>query len=141
VPLLVIMLSALTLAVPTGPDPSLARILAGVAVGVLLAVLALTAAAALEIRARRAAGAREGPRPRWQYGLMAAAWLAVAAGSAVTGLHAGDGLAAAVLARLCLCSGLYGLLLLGRALRRGHDAQPGGDATNRTRTRRRKLMH
>jgi hypothetical protein len=83
-------------------------------VGGLLAVLVLGVVVALgpRVNAWLAASA---PRPRWQYLLAAIGWLAVASCLALLSLRIGTGLLARAATALSFWSGLYALVLIGRA--------------------------
>lgn len=83
--------------------------------GAVIAVLVVAMALLLPARVRTWAGDAAAPRPRWQYLLAALCSLAVAACFALVGLRAGTGLAARLCYAAFLWSGLYGLVLTGRA--------------------------
>lgn len=85
--------------------------LLGAAIAVLVVVIGLF----LPARIRTWAGDAAAPRPRWQYLLGALCSLAVAACFALLSLRAGTGLAARLCYAAFLWSGLYGLVLTGRA--------------------------
>jgi hypothetical protein len=55
------------------------------------------------------------PRPRWQYLLAALGWLTIASCFVLLGRRIGTGLPARTVAVLGLWSGIYGLVLIGRA--------------------------
>lgn len=84
-------------------------------IGAVITVLVVATGLFLPARVRTWAGDAAAPRSRWQYLLAALCSLAVAACFALLSVRAGTGLAARLCFAAFLWSGLYGLVLIGRA--------------------------
>jgi hypothetical protein len=83
--------------------------------GAVVMVLVVAIGALLPARVRTWARDAAAPRPRWLYLLAAIGCLAIAVCVALLSLRAGSGLAARLCYAACVWSGLYGLVLIGRA--------------------------
>lgn len=83
--------------------------------GAVAMVLVVAIGALVPARVRTWAGDAAAPRPRWLYLLAAIGCLAIATCLALLSLRAGTGLAARLCYAACVWSGLYGLVLIGRA--------------------------
>jgi hypothetical protein len=81
----------------------------------VLATLVFVVALVLRSRVNAWRAPASAPRPRWQYLLVALGWLAVASCFALLSLWIGTGLPARASTALSVWSGLYGLVLIGRA--------------------------
>jgi hypothetical protein len=81
----------------------------------LMAVLVVVVAVVLGPRMNAWRAPAAAPRPRWQYVLAALGWAVVACGFALLSLRIGAGLTARSSTALSLWSGVYGLVLVGRA--------------------------
>ena len=83
--------------------------------GGLLAALVVVVVLALGSRLNARCAPATAPRPRWQYLLAALGWLAIASCLALLSVWAGTGLPARASTALGIWSGIYGLVLIGRA--------------------------
>jgi hypothetical protein len=81
----------------------------------LLAAVVFTVVIILGSRVNARRAPASAPRPRWQYLLAALGWLAIASCFALLSLWIGTGLPARASTALSVWSGLYGLVLIGRA--------------------------
>ena len=84
-------------------------------VGGLLATLVFVVALALRSRVKAWLAPASASRPRWHYLLAAFGWLAVASSLVLLSLWIGTGLPSRAGAALGIWSGLYALVLIGRA--------------------------
>jgi hypothetical protein len=82
----------------------------------LVAVLVLVVVVALRSRMNGRGASAANPRPRWQYLLTAVGWLAVGSCFVLLSLRVGAGLPARASTALGMWSGIYGLILMGRAV-------------------------
>jgi hypothetical protein len=83
--------------------------------GGLLMCLVLVIVAAWGPRVNGRRGSAEAPRPRWQYILGALGWLATASCFVLLSFWLGAGLPSRTTTAIGIWSGLYGLVLIGRA--------------------------
>jgi hypothetical protein len=90
-------------------------VLRAVLVGTVMAVLIAVYAVVLGPRMNAWRAPASAPRPRWQYALAALGWAGIACGFALLSLWIGAGLTARAAAALSFWSGIYGLVLMGRA--------------------------
>lgn len=99
---------------PQGSAMSLGVLRAGLLGGLLTAlVVVVVLVLGSRLNARRAPATA--PRPRWQYLLAALGWLAIASCLALLSVWVGTGLPAHASTALSIWSGIYGLVLIGRA--------------------------
>ena len=84
-------------------------------VGGLLASLVFVVMVVVGSRVSAWRAPASAPRPRWQYLLSALGWLAVASCFSLLSLWIGTGLPARASTALSIWSGLYALVLIGRA--------------------------
>jgi hypothetical protein len=103
--------------VPAGQGSAMSQVLGVLRTGLLgglVASLALVVVVVLRPR-MNAWRVRCAPRPRWQYLLAALGWLTIASCFALVGLRVGTGLPGRASMALGMWSGVYGLVLIGRA--------------------------
>ena len=84
--------------------------------GGLLGALVIIVVVVLGSRMNAQRATAAAPRPRWQYLLAALGWLAVASCVALLSLRIGTGLPSRASTALGVWSGLYALVLIGRAV-------------------------
>ena len=91
-----------------------------VLVAALVIVVMVVAVMVLRIRFSVLSEPSPAPRPRWQYLLAAVGYFAVASCLALAGAHALAGLPSRFIAAAGVWSGVYGLVMIGRAVLWGH---------------------
>jgi hypothetical protein len=118
-PVMLLLISCLPVAGMPSPGSSVMSLVLGVLravlVGTLVTVLVVAAAVVPGPRMNARRAPAETPRPRWQYVLAALGWAGIACGLAALSLWIGPGLPGRASTALSLWSGLYSLVLIGRA--------------------------
>lgn len=118
-PMMLLPITCLQVAGMPAPQGSAMSLVLGVLraglLGGLLAALVFVVVLVLGSRLNAWRAPAAAPRPRWQYLLAALGWLAIASCFALLSLWIGTGLPARASAALSIWSGIYGLVLIGRA--------------------------